>query len=71
VKVDLMTEIFTIADIEKNYNIHRQTLHSRFNKLIDSNELIEGVDYRKLGVRMPDLLTPSGVEKLIKLSRRK
>jgi Fic family protein len=57
-KVELR-EIYTISEVEEIYKIPRQTLHSRLKNLV------EGVDFRKLGIRMPILLTPDGVEKLV------
>lgn len=63
-----LDEIKTIEQVSEEYNIHRQTLHSRFKKLIDSKILIEGIDYRNLGKRMPILLAPSSVEKIIEPS---
>ncbi|CUU51229.1 hypothetical protein [Clostridium beijerinckii] len=61
-KVELR-EIYTIGEVEELYNIPRQTLHSRLKNLT------EGIDFRKLGIRMPILLTPDGVEKLISLPK--
>lgn len=55
-------DIYTIADVEKIYKISRQTLHSRLKNLN------EGIDYKKLGIRMPILLSSDGVKKLISLS---
>lgn len=57
-KVELR-EIYTISEVETIYKIPRQTLHSRLKNLT------EGIDFRKLGIRMPILLTPDGVDKLV------
>lgn len=58
-----LKDLLTIPEIEKKYNISRQILHSRLK------HLTEGVDYRKLGIRMPIILTPDGVEKLINVNK--
>jgi len=60
-----LKEIFTLADVVNIYNIPKQTLHSRLKNLT------EGVDFRKLGIRMPILLTPNGVEKLVSEQNKK
>ena len=52
----LLTEVSSLNKISV------QTLHSR----IKNRQLIDGEDYRSLGERRGILLSPSGIEKIIK-----
>ena len=58
-----LDDIETLASVAKKYKISRDTLDSR----LKSRNLIEGIDFKKLegGLRMPVILSPSGVEKII------
>lgn len=57
-------EVKTLGEVAKEYNKSLQTLHSRLK------HLIEHEDYRKVpGKRQPVLLTPAGVEKIIRERR--
>jgi len=59
-----LTDIRTLKEVARDYNIPYQTLQWR----LDSKALnmIEGVDYKRLGQRMPTLLSPQGVIKILK-----
>jgi len=57
-----LKDIKTVHEVASENNISRQTLLSR----IESLELKEGVEIRKLGRRMPILLSPEGVRKILK-----
>lgn len=61
--INSLDDIKTLAYVSDKYDISVFTLKSR----IESRNLIEGVDYKKLdgGTRMPVILSPSGVKKLI------
>ena len=58
-----LNDIKTLAYVSNKYEISVFTLKSR----IESRKLVEGVDYKKLdgGARMPVILSPSGVKKII------
>lgn len=53
-----LSDIKTLAEIAKQYNIPVETLRSRLNKLD------KDVDYRILGKRQSTLLSPQGVLKI-------
>jgi hypothetical protein len=55
-----LKDIKKLTDVSKEYNIPIRTLQDRLNRLV------EGEDYMRLGKRMPTILTPTGVEKIIK-----
>ena len=59
-----LKDIKTLQEVSRMYNIPFRTLQSRLESA--SVGLIENVDYKKLGKRQPTLLSPSGVEKIIK-----
>lgn len=59
-----LKDIKTLQEVSRMYNIPFRTLQSRLEAA--SFGLIENVDYKKLGKRQPTLLSPSGVEKIIK-----
>jgi len=54
-----LKDIMTITEVGKIHGIPKQTLHLRLKNLT------EGVDYRKICIRMPILLSPDGVKKII------
>ncbi len=55
-----LKDIKTLTEVAEEYNIPIKTLQSRLKYLK------EDVEYRKLGKRKPTLLTPEGVNKIIK-----
>jgi len=59
-----LSDVKTLQDVSREYNIPFSTLQTRLkNKKLG---LIEGNDYKLLGKRLPTLLTPTGIEKIIK-----
>lgn len=54
--------IKTVKEISEEYNIPIRTIHNR----IVSCRLIENVDYKKFGERIGTILSPSGIEKILK-----
>ncbi|MGU8477051.1 hypothetical protein [Clostridium perfringens] len=56
-----LKDIKTLREVSKEYNIAVRTLNDR----IKLNSLIEGIDYKKLGEKLPIILSPSGVEKIL------
>lgn len=59
-----LSDIKTLQEVSREYEISFHTLQTRLESKIMG--LIEGEDYRKLGPRQPTLLSPKGVEKIIK-----
>lgn len=57
-----LSDIKTLQEVARAYDIPFTTLQSRLNNL----DLIEGEDFKRLGKRMPTLLSPQGVAKIIK-----
>lgn len=64
-----LEDIKTLSDVSKEYDIPVITLKKRLE--LESYNMIESIDYKKLGARMPTLLSPSGVKKIIKNHRNK
>lgn len=62
-----LKDIKTLTEVAEEYNIPPVTLRKRLD--YKSYNLIEGIDFKKLGARMPILLSPSGIEKIIKKSK--
>lgn len=63
-----LTKIKTLAQISEETGILADTLKRRLD--LKSLNLIEGVDYRKLGHRQPTILSPEGVKKIsVKLGK--
>jgi len=60
-----LKDIKTLQDVARETGIPVRTLQDRLS--LKSFGMIENIDYRKLGLRMPTLLSPQGVEKLLKL----
>lgn len=58
-----LKDIKTLQEVAREYNIPFPTLQTRLNS--KKTQLIEGIDYKRLGVRLPTLLSPSGIEKII------
>lgn len=58
-----INDVKTLQEVARENNIKFSTLQSRL-KYLD-----EGVDYRKLGKRMPTLLWPSGITKILEERR--
>lgn len=59
-----LSDIKTLQEVSREYNIPFSTLQTRLS--LKSFGLIEGEDYKKLGKRLPTLLSPEGVKKLTK-----
>ncbi|MEG0799563.1 MAG: hypothetical protein RSG51_04070 [Bacilli bacterium] len=57
-----LNDIKTLSQISEEYNISINTLKTRLS--LKSLNLIEGVDFRKLGRGQATLLTPEGVAKI-------
>lgn len=59
-----LSDIKTLQEVSREYNIPFPTLQTRLT--LKSFNMIEGIDYRKLGKRLPTLLSPTGIKKIIK-----
>jgi hypothetical protein len=59
-----LSDIKTLQQVARETGISFHTLQTRLES--KNRGLIEGEDYIKLGKRLPTLLSPEGVEKLIK-----
>jgi len=57
-----LKDVKTVNEVAIEYDISRQTLLSR----IESLDLTEGVEIKRLGRRMPILLSPEGIKKVLK-----
>ena len=57
-----LESVTTLQEVSKNYNIPPTTLRTRLE--LRSFDMVEGEDYKKLGDRMPTLLSPVGVKKI-------
>ncbi|HBJ1645893.1 hypothetical protein FDB50_15345 [Clostridium botulinum] len=55
-----LKDLKTLTEVAEEYNISIKTLQSRLKYLE------ENIEYKKLGKRQPTLLTPEGVNKIIK-----
>lgn len=53
-----LSEIKTLQEVAAENNISVKTLQGRL--ILKSLAMIEGEDYKKLGERMPTLLSPRG-----------
>jgi len=58
-----LSDIKTLREVAREYNIPVRTLQDRL--ILKSLNLIEGEDYKKLGLKLPTLLSPQGVNKII------
>jgi hypothetical protein len=54
-----LKDIKKLTDVAKEYDIPIRTLQDRLNRLV------EGEDYMRLGKRLPTIITPTGIEKII------
>ncbi|MFU0784328.1 hypothetical protein [Clostridium sp.] len=59
-----LADVKTLQDVGREYNIPFPTLQTRLS--LPGFNLMEGVDYMKLGKRQPTILAPSGIEKITK-----
>ena len=59
-----LTDIKTLKEVARDYNISSFTLKTRLSS--KKLNMIEGIDFRILGPRMPTLLSPQGVIKILK-----
>jgi hypothetical protein len=58
-----LSEIKTLQEVAREAGIPVRTLQDRLK--IKSMEMIEGDDFKKLGGKLPTLLSPNGVEKIL------
>jgi len=58
-----LRDIKTLQEVARESGIPVRTLQDRLK--LKSMEMVEGLDFKKLGVRMPTLLSPNGVEKIL------
>lgn len=59
-----LKDIKTLREVAEESGISYRTLTDRIN--LKSFDLIEGIDYKKLGPRNPIILSPSGIKKILK-----
>lgn len=59
-----LNDIKTLQEVAREYNIPFPTLQTRLKS--EKLGLIEGIDYKRLGMRLPTLLSPSGIAKITK-----
>ena len=59
-----LSDIKTLREVAEQSATPYETLKARLK--LKSLDLVEGTDYKKLGPRMPTILSPSGIEKIIK-----
>ena len=59
-----LSDIKTLQEVARENSIPFPTLQARLK--LKSLNLIEGTDYKKLGQRQPTLLSPTGIEKILK-----
>lgn len=62
-----LEDIKTLQEVAREYDIPFPTLQTRLK--LKSYNMIENVDYKKLGKRLPTLLSPSGIDKIIKSNK--
>lgn len=60
----ILDDIKTLQDVAREYDIPFPTLQTRLNS--EKLGLIEGIDYKRLGMRLPTLLSPTGIAKITK-----
>lgn len=58
-----LSDIKTLQEVARENGISVRTLQDRLS--LKSLNMIEGEDYKKLGLRLPTLLSPSGVKKIL------
>lgn len=59
-----LKDVMTLQEVAREYNIPFPTLQTRLKS--ENLALVEGIDYKKLGMRLPTLLSPSGIAKITK-----
>jgi hypothetical protein len=59
-----LSDIKTLQEVSREYNIPFPTLQTRLT--LEGFGLIEGEDYKRLGKRLPTLLSPCGIKKITK-----
>lgn len=59
--INNLYDLKTLSEVSKNSSIPQKTLLSR----IDSRNLIDGQDYRKLGRGQATILSPEGIKKIL------
>jgi len=59
----ILSDIKTLQEVARKSGIPVRTLQDRL--ILKSLNMIEGKDYKKLGVRLPTLLSPEGVKKIL------
>lgn len=62
-----LSDIKTLQEVATENNISVKTLQGRL--ILKSLNMMEGEDYKKLGERMPTLLSPQGIEKILSLTK--
>jgi len=58
----ILADIKTLQEIARETGTPVRTLQDRLK--LKSLNMIDGEDYKKLGVRLPTLLSPQGVKKI-------
>ena len=58
-----LSDIKTLQEVAREYNIPVRTLQDRLS--LKSLNMLEGKDFKKLGLRLPTLLSPQGINKII------
>lgn len=58
-----LSDIKTLQEVAREYNISFHTLQTRLES--KALNLVEGDDYKKLGQRLPTLLSPEGIKKML------
>lgn len=64
-----LSDIRTLQQVSKICGISFHTLQTRLE--LKNTNMIDGEDYKKLGKRLPTLLSPSGIKKIIKVGGMK
>jgi len=59
-----LKDIKTLTEVAKESGKDRTTLFYRLT--LPGFDMVEGEDYRRLGPRLPVLLSPEGVKKILK-----
>lgn len=59
-----LRDVKTLKQVAKEADINHNTLYDRL--VIKRREMIEGIDFVRLGKRQPILLSPEGIEKLLR-----
>ena len=58
-----LVDIKTLREVADESTIPYETLKARLK--LKSLDLIENIDYKKLGARMPTILSPDGIRKIL------